>query len=1546
VAYGANGKFNYLNITGGTACTNALFGDPLVGTAKSCYIIDIAVQTPASPTPTPVAVVKVSPSDAWCNAINKATPGTDVILGPGSYSDPCSIKVSGKAGAPITIRSESSDSSKRAVLAYQGSSSNVIDLSGAFLTLRWLSFSPTQDSVDAIRIRSGSDIIIEQNSFTGIGGVSVAGNDSSLQRITIRDNIFKDLKYTVLYFGCQDGLACQASDIVVERNVIDGVTTPYDPSAVGYGVQVKLNSSATIRDNTIYRTKGPGIMVYGSNQGGPLSLLEGNYVEGSVEEGGIVVGGGPAIVRNNILVGNAYGGISAQDYNSRGLQKNIWIVHNTLLNNVDSGINVQNWGGSSGNVIAFNAIAPTSGTPTLRPANPAGTVTGNVNCNPASGCFEQPLRTPYSLRPLTGGPLMGAAGTGTEPWRPTDDFMGNARGSAADAGAMQKSSSQTAPLVGAGLARPSRNSSSSTPVAAIIAAPTPASHPPITATLLGQTGEDVVGTMSGTPDGIKDVHIKLSGVSGTIKGVRITGLDGIWETPANGKNWLVAIKPQSDPSVVDLYIDFCNFCKATTTYTLTVTFSDGATQALQALSTTPTPATVTTSTPVATAPPPPPSPASAPTPVVTAQAGTSGAASIVGLTPDPAGYSLGFARAHWTGSKMLVFFGNSHNSTGNNSVRAFDPASNAWEYLWPNSNGTDGLQNRDNHASLYVPRLDELWVWGGSGLENYGKAIGNPSVLAFCGGRFSVSQKRWLAKGTTADCYGAFSGVVQNFGGFHANVATAWSAEADMGVIFGGSGNGLYDDQWIIEPNPGGSQPYKMSEFLGSRPPARSQAQNLMVAVGRDFYLLGGYAGADVNGNWTFVNDLWKFSSATRTWTRLPNPPNVNYTPTLTYDSDRHALVAWVNDKIYVYSIASQQWADMTPVGLPCLFNQIGVYAPTAKLHLFEGGNRCSDAGSPGPQVYAVSLGTSSPQAVSAPTPASTIKATYLGASGEDKVGQINQTSANGKPDFHVSVSGLRGTPNKVTITSDTGGIWETPFNNQNWIIATQYSGQTGDLWFEQYASNKFHVKVRYADGTTDEADASNQVSPTLAPTPAPVVASPAPPTPAPTPAPAVTSPASPPPVAGWLNIPLRTWVSRPFAPAQLEARNEFIGQRGYGVDASKGAKHERLVYNTDNKRVYFYSGDYFVPPFASSFHTDMFSYDITKYINDASDAQNWILEWPYCGLPGEITPVHTDEGAFAWDSKRHIFWITAGSEVGSQDVVNMCGNGAIFYGASAISSSNPSGNAQHGFDILQFDPAKNRYIRPDAKYQMIPSSLKGSSQMPRHSVYNPVTDEIFMFGQGISGNVVYRMNAETGVWAVDALVCDAMETDCSNGRGYINDVFTIHEQPALDVEGQFIYLIDTYHKQDPDPNHRFRLVRYDIARHNMVSLGWIQLPDFGDPLKFPFYMPPYDSTMLAYDSINKVVLWPASSNEGRPILMIYHPDPARGKNGSWEIDPMKRDKPNEIVFGSNGTFIPELNALIIFGGFGTPNSDFFADHPGVSAPEHYFWLYRYGNGK
>ncbi|MFJ2887837.1 hypothetical protein ACIO53_17520 [Streptomyces sp. NPDC087305] len=37
VAYGANGQYFYGSFSGGTPCTNGVFGDPASGTPKYCY---------------------------------------------------------------------------------------------------------------------------------------------------------------------------------------------------------------------------------------------------------------------------------------------------------------------------------------------------------------------------------------------------------------------------------------------------------------------------------------------------------------------------------------------------------------------------------------------------------------------------------------------------------------------------------------------------------------------------------------------------------------------------------------------------------------------------------------------------------------------------------------------------------------------------------------------------------------------------------------------------------------------------------------------------------------------------------------------------------------------------------------------------------------------------------------------------------------------------------------------------------------------------------------------------------------------------------------------------------------------------------------------------------------------------------------------------------------------------------------------------------------------------------------------------------------------
>ena len=71
------------------------------------------------------------------------------------------------------------------------------------------------------------------------------------------------------------------------------------------------------------------------------------------------------------------------------------------------------------------------------------------------------------------------------------------------------------------------------------------------------------------------MQIRLSGVQGTIARVIITdGSDGIWEAPYTGW-WIVAIRPHSDPSLVDLYF---NFWQSSSSYTLDLTLTNGTTQ--------------------------------------------------------------------------------------------------------------------------------------------------------------------------------------------------------------------------------------------------------------------------------------------------------------------------------------------------------------------------------------------------------------------------------------------------------------------------------------------------------------------------------------------------------------------------------------------------------------------------------------------------------------------------------------------------------------------------------------------------------------------------------------------------------------------------------------------------------------------------------------------------------------------------------------------------------------------------------------------------------
>jgi hypothetical protein len=101
-------------------------------------------------------------------------------------------------------------------------------------------------------------------------------------------------------------------------------------------------TGAVVRNNLIVNTKGPGIMVYGASSGNPAdaNLIEGNVIANSRTHAGIVVGGGPSVVRHNIVSGNQLSGIYVYDYNTRGLMHQIVVENNTAAVNIGSDIYV------------------------------------------------------------------------------------------------------------------------------------------------------------------------------------------------------------------------------------------------------------------------------------------------------------------------------------------------------------------------------------------------------------------------------------------------------------------------------------------------------------------------------------------------------------------------------------------------------------------------------------------------------------------------------------------------------------------------------------------------------------------------------------------------------------------------------------------------------------------------------------------------------------------------------------------------------------------------------------------------------------------------------------------------------------------------------------------------------------------------------------------------------------------------------------------------------------------------------------------------------
>jgi hypothetical protein len=365
------------------------------------------------------AVRELTSEANLCGEINSLRPGETLTLAPGEYRGPCKIRHGGGPGVPIVIQAQNQREKPRIV--YDGDDNNVFEIWADFVTLRGLRIGPTKRNVAGVRILARAGITIEDCEFSQLGGIAVAATRTSVDGLSVRRNVVTDSNATAMYFGCHDGIECQISNLIVERNFIKGVNAT-DPE-IGYGIQIKLNSSGNIADNVVVDTKGPGIMVYGSSHTIGSSVIERNFVSGSRQSSGILIGGGPAQVRNNIVRYNVLGGIALQDYGSRGLLRQIAVVNNTSVNNDQGEFVVPPEAETHQILFALNAAVSSEQGLTLPRTRAGLDLRQNVDCS-AKACFANPALLNFSPQP--NGPLF-RAGKIEEVQLPPDDYFGRRR---------------------------------------------------------------------------------------------------------------------------------------------------------------------------------------------------------------------------------------------------------------------------------------------------------------------------------------------------------------------------------------------------------------------------------------------------------------------------------------------------------------------------------------------------------------------------------------------------------------------------------------------------------------------------------------------------------------------------------------------------------------------------------------------------------------------------------------------------------------------------------------------------------------------------------------------------------------------------------------------------------------------------------------------------------------------------------------------------------------------------------------------------------------
>jgi N-acetylneuraminic acid mutarotase len=271
-----------------------------------------------------------------------------------------------------------------------------------------------------------------------------------------------------------------------------------------------------------------------------------------------------------------------------------------------------------------------------------------------------------------------------------------------------------------------------------------------------------------------------------------------------------------------------------------------------------------------------------------------------------------YAPSNWTddNGNLWLFGGQGYTSNGDfyelNDLWEFSPSTNEWAWMngsstvgsngdQPGVYGTLGTTDAGNtpgnrsDASSWTDSNGNLWLFGGNGYD----AGGNGGYLNDLW-EFSPSTNEWVwmngsstvgGNGGQSGVYGTLGTLADGDGPGGRSSAASWTDHGGNLWLFGGygadaSGSGGYlNDLWEFDPsadewawmggsstvggNGGQSGVYGTlgTPAAGNIPGGRDSAISWTGSNG-DLWLFGGY-GYDANGNYGYLNDLWKYQPST-----------------------------------------------------------------------------------------------------------------------------------------------------------------------------------------------------------------------------------------------------------------------------------------------------------------------------------------------------------------------------------------------------------------------------------------------------------------------------------------------------------------------------------------------------------------------------------------------------------------------------------------------------------------------------------------------------------